>query len=677
VLDPEEYPEDRETILPADVTAFLASVESKGVEKANAPHKSACAVALSATKKVEKVGGVSAVTPSELNLCATLPILAAMYDPATDGDMPKTKGTQALSKLEEDEVEETRRKLHHERQCLVDRIASDVVDVDEKVAALRRDRLVFSAELKGAELRLLTLFKELMLLSSFESKDKMLTNKLEKCQRDKGEVVANISDCHARLQTNSGELEVWVEKDKAIMEEFVKLVPVKNAFHEQLLKIFKRKIKRAKKKTGAEEEDEDEESDEEDYESDSDEDDDEGEEVDDSCPPGCDTHLYESIIELREKRLDQEEVLADFQKELDELKKANDRHIARERQIDKDLSSTEVEILKFQTEKQQHINELLVCCPLKIGQIRLWKEELDAEGNVIEVPENPTVLRDTVTITDCVVFSDAALEKLRGRIDELKAEIVQDKDNFSGLHKEKRALEKDKVLKEKEIQKQHVRCDELQMLKFGQLINIGELDKISVNSEEIELKKKTEALEVVNEKEVHQIHIKHRRLKEKLLDVTKTNTSKLNEIAELNGRQFFLEKELNSNKAGMQVADDGPTMKQETEERNRLVSLVKLQAKEVDALKAEINLLRRKGGHIYAPPPPPELLGEMGMGEMDMTGGMDGLDGGGSIEGMEPPQEGGGGEEAAPAVESRGEGGAGRVMCGILRLVDRKDSVGL
>ena len=31
------------------------------------------------------------------------------------------------------------------------------------------------------------------------------------------------------------------------------------------------------------------------------------------------------------------------------------------------------------------------------------------------------------------------------------------------------------------------------------------------------------------------------------------------------------------------------------------VQLVKLQAKEVDALKAEINMLRRKGGHVYTP----------------------------------------------------------------------------
>lgn len=65
-----------------------------------------------------------------------------------------------------------------------------------------------------------------------------------------------------------------------------------------------------------------------------------------------------------------------------------------------------------------------------------------------------------------------------------------------------------------------------------------------------------------------------------------------------------MEKELNSGTSGTSVADAGPAVRSEVEERHRLVSLVKLQAKEVDALKAEINLLRRKGGHIYIPAAP-------------------------------------------------------------------------
>ena len=42
-------------------------------------------------------------------------------------------------------------------------------------------------------------------------------------------------------------------------------------------------------------------------------------------------------------------------------------------------------------------------------------------------------------------------------------------------------------------------------------------------------------------------------------------------------------------------------VRRDLEERNRLVALVKLQAREIDALKVEISLLRRKGGHIYVP----------------------------------------------------------------------------
>ncbi|CAG5122903.1 unnamed protein product, partial [Candidula unifasciata] len=36
-------------------------------------------------------------------------------------------------------------------------------------------------------------------------------------------------------------------------------------------------------------------------------------------------------------------------------------------------------------------------------------------------------------------------------------------------------------------------------------------------------------------------------------------------------------------------------------EKHRLIQLVQLQAQEMDALKEEINLLSRKGGHILPP----------------------------------------------------------------------------
>ena len=101
-----------------------------------------------------------------------------------------------------------------------------------------------------------------------------------------------------------------------VLAEFTQLVPETNKFHEQLLKIFKKKIKRQKKKAVAEGEEEEEGSgSEEDSEEDmSDLDEEEEEEEEDFCPPGCEPSLFEQVCELREKRLDQEEMLAEFQK---------------------------------------------------------------------------------------------------------------------------------------------------------------------------------------------------------------------------------------------------------------------------------------------------------------------------------------------------------------------------
>lgn len=73
----------------------------------------------------------------------------------------------------------------------------------------------------------------------------------------------------------------------------------------------------------------------------------------------------------------------------------------------------------------------------------------------------------------------------------------------------------------------------------------------------------------------------------------------------MSSSQYQLEKEINVTKAlssGVSTGSDSvPMIRREVEERNRLVALVKLQAREIDALKVEINLLRRKGGHVYIP----------------------------------------------------------------------------
>lgn len=55
---------------------------------------------------------------------------------------------------------------------------------------------------------------------------------------------------------------------------------------------------------------------------------------------------------------------------------------------------------------------------------------------------------------------------------------------------------------------------------------------------------------------------------------------------------IYVVQELNNSGGSVALGSRGPTLRKEVEERDRLVALVKLQARELDAIKAEINLLR-------------------------------------------------------------------------------------
>ena len=81
-------------------------------------------------------------------------------------------------------------------------------------------------------------------------------------------------------------------------------------------------------------------------------------------PPGCDQALYDGVLELREKRLDQD-ILRNF-KGIDDLIHAS---TARERQIDKDMKSVVQEIQNFQNEKQRELNRIDVYVTLTLNQI--------------------------------------------------------------------------------------------------------------------------------------------------------------------------------------------------------------------------------------------------------------------------------------------------------------------
>ena len=571
-LRPEEEPERRRLFNEAELTAY-------GEQKAAAAAKAAGGGGMGAMSGA--AGGAAPASPTKaaarLDLGAT--------GGAAAGGSALARGEEALR----------RAKLEHERSRLVEKRRRAVTSFNGALEELRGERLKLEADLKTTDLRKLVLVQELRLLKEFEKNDIALATRLEKKHGEKSEIVAKVAECQERLAVKKVEIERLLEKDKLIMAEMTQALGEGNKYSEVLLTLFKKKVKRLKAHDGDDDDEEDEDEEDEEEEFDSDEEEEEEEEV---CPPGCDPALYEKVCELREKRLEQEELYAEFQKSVEGLKKENDALIRKEKVIDKALKDTEADIQAFQTDKQGKLNQLLVVVTLQMRQVQHLETPRaeEGEGGDSEGGPLPVLPADT---SESLVFASTELARLRRRISELAQEKSEARQVLKALRAENGVLQREQGGKAEKLRDLEARAYDVQMLKFGQVINLEAIESVSVNKGAEELKDRVQLLEAQQQRQLKQLHAKLRQAKLELKAATEASTASLNSVASLFERQQKLESDLNSKTpmAGREEAS-------EKRERQHLVQLVKIQAKEVEALKLEIKMLRRKGGHVYSAPVP-------------------------------------------------------------------------
>lgn len=480
--------------------------------------------------------------------------------------------------------------LQHERKTLLEKIDFAVWTFDQALAKLRREKFKLDTDLKTTDLKILTLYQELNLLKDFEETENALFAKMKTAKSNKLEVVAAKTDCEKQLNHKLAEIKTWQEKDKQVMAEFNQVVGgEKSEFYPQLLKIFKKKVKRKKKKAvkDVDLDDEDSDPDNDGYDSDDDSDDDDSdseEEEDDSCPPHCDLAIYEKVLELLEKRLEQEEVLAEFNKAVSELNKTYERYQLKEKQIDKELTATENDIETFQSEKQRALNRIEVTVPLKLSQMKyLIDDKLPAD------------------ISNALIFTSTGLEKLSNRIHELGQEKIQLSKQFKDLKRGHKVLLKELQTKRAAIAVEQKKCEDVQMLKFGQIIDLSILAKVGVDEGAAELKRKLKLMENSSVVKLTEWDKKIQDAKDELAKITQQNTRWLERVAKLTKAQYDLEDQLNTTTKNVHVADNSGGDVGADNDRRQLLQLVHIQEKEIDALKAEIHVLRRKGGHVYTP----------------------------------------------------------------------------
>ena len=313
------------------------------------------------------------------------------------------------------------------------------------------------------------------------------------------------------------------------------------------------------------------------------------------------------MLEFRESRLDVEEMLADEKRAVQLMEKEAESLAKKDRILQGLLKTAEADIQEFQTEKQQKLNELDVVVTLRLHQIEYLSSRNTLPGN----------------LSPALVFTNEGLSALKQRIKLLQQEKAGQRKQHKELRLHHVRLAKDKHTKDLKIVELESRARDIQLLKFGQEVDVQKLENLSVNKTAEELIVKLTAQEQARAKELREWDRQIGDLKLELTRVTKQNTRKLERLADLSQSKCNLEAALNHTQQSTSLEFPGPK-KSELQERARLTQLVRLQVTEIENLRQEIAMLSHKGGHILPPaqtPRPPTMPQQVRSGTGRQQGG--------------------------------------------------------
>uniref|UniRef100_A0A8C4IP88 Cilia- and flagella-associated protein 44 n=1 Tax=Dicentrarchus labrax TaxID=13489 RepID=A0A8C4IP88_DICLA len=451
-----------------------------------------------------------------------------------------------LSELEEELQKEEEMRLMHEQDSLLEE--SSVCQFDAELRLLRHQKLRLDWQLKLADLRQLTLYQELLLLKDFERREDDLQEKLNECIKEED----SITECSELLEQKGADIAKLQEREKALFAAFQALLGESHKFEEFLTKVFKKKIKRVKKEQMGSE----------------------GDGKEHKCHAlcvcvcvcvsivsmCCDPGLFKNTLQMRERRLDLEELLAEERKSAEALKKERDPLIKKVKSVQSSRKAAEDNLELVNREKQQKMNELDVVVPLRLNQI--------------EFVTNDSVPSD---LSPALVLDRTELSRLQERIKQLHVEKSEQRDLYYKARQQHVRLIHDRKDMDANIQELEQQCEQLMMMKYGRLVDLEALQTLSGNRRLEELKQEKLLREAAYAKEIKQC------LTYSMCEFVHLSLHRYLFVC-IQSRQFLDYR---------RRVDQG--------EIRRLQEVVKTQSQQAEALRKEICLLSRKGGHVLPP----------------------------------------------------------------------------
>ena len=556
---------------------------------------------------------------------------------------PERKTRQIPNETDVDiEMREIRRiELEYEKQQIKAHLESKITEFDNNITELQSEKYRLESDLRQAEMKLITFYEELIILNGMESRDKELTKSLAECRKEKGRIFKDIKDIKKEMSLKGKEIDEIREKKDNLMVEFHKLCPEGSPRYVEILQFFNRKMKARKRETA--------DGDDEDGMDDDEFEEDEGE--DDNDPTfnlNQDNNKIDDIEKLRDVRIDLDSQGEHIEKVIFQLENDRRKLETQEKTIDSTLEETEEMIQDFQKEKMDKLNQLKVSILLKISQIQnLEKNEAEYEkwekyreenppdygvnyenmqmngyngtnrpgqgttkGKDVNMSNNfgqdqmsleddyrgyfiPTLLKDST------LFSRDILLNLINRKRELDQQIAQNNITLDAQKREEKEISKEIKHHQAAKKQKEEEYNEKQMLRFGDIVDLDSLEVSGPSQVVLDLRNQQLRVEKNCMRKREEAEAELEQTQRELTKSVKENTGLLELIIALGKEQIEYNEKLNQTGNAILEGENEEQKKQIIREKEELREFIQMQSRKIETLKTEINLYKRKGGHIY------------------------------------------------------------------------------
>lgn len=137
------------------------------------------------------------------------------------------------------------------------------------------------------------------------------------------------------------------------------------------------------------------------------------------------------------------------------------------------------------------------------------------------------------------------------------------------------------------------------MLRFGNLIDLDSLEVSGPSQAVLDKQQEYQQCEKKCIRDIEDKEAEFQKIQRELTETIQKNTDLLDMIRKEGENQQDLNRKLDSTNKAIFVDDDNAEKQKMKNLKEHFRQKLEMQAKEIDILKTEINLYKRKGGHIY------------------------------------------------------------------------------